>query len=248
MELINTRLDLDAARETYRQLGRVTIPDFLTEASAAVVIDALRQPLPWEFWSRGPEGSSVVAPGRYAGLTAAARSALIPPLPTRRGDFHFAYDRITLDGPPSNSSPHGVLCAFKRALNSPAYLELICDITAAPAGNRIDGQVSRYRPGHYLSPHTDANRDQVRLAAHVIGLTPAWEPHWGGQLTFCDNEGEIEAQEVPAFNTLTLFKVPRWHYVAPVKAQAIGDRLSFFGWLVAQNLSERSREPTAVIR
>jgi hypothetical protein len=248
LELINTGLDIEAATEAYRRLGRVTIENILTEQSAEVIYKALRQPLPWEYWSRGPEGSRVVAPERYATLSEEQRRALIPPLPAKAGDFHFAYERVTLEGPASRDTPLGVLCAFKRALNSPAYVDLVRRITGAGEGNRIEGQVSRYRPGHYLSPHTDANRDQVRLAAHVIGLTRDWEPHWGGELTFCNNEGDIEAQEAPRFNTLTLFRVPRWHYVAPVKIQAVGDRLSFFGWLVSHNLSGSSREPTTVIR
>jgi hypothetical protein len=248
MELINTRLDVDAAREAYRRLGRVTIADILTARSAELLHGALQQDLPWEFWSRGPEGSRVVAPERYAELGEDERWALIPPLPSQGGDFHYAYDRVTLDGSPPAGGPMHLLTAFKRALNSPAYIELIQAITGADTGSRIDGQISRYRSGHYLSPHTDANRDQVRLAAHVIGLTHQWRPHWGGQLTFCNSGGEIEAQELPRFNTLTLFKVPRWHYVSPVKAQAIGNRYSFFGWLVAHNLSKQSSEPTAVIR
>ena len=82
-------------------------------------------------------------------------------------------------------------------------------------------------PGHAI--HGSEVSD--RLTAYTLGLTREWRPDWGGQLLFHDEAGDVTRGHAPRWNTLTLFRVPQLHSVAPVAAYARGTRLSVVGWL-----------------
>lgn len=243
MRLLNPELDIDSVRQAFARDRFVVVPDFLNAATAGLLQETLRGPLPWEFWSRGDGGTAVVAPERWATMAEDARAALVPPPPSV-DRFHFAYERIT---PDTRSADAGIrtLGGFVDALNGTGYLGLMRHLAGDARVNKVDGAFSRYRRGHYLSPHTDANKDQVRLVAHVIGLTPVWQAHWGGTLTLCTPAGIPAARVSPSYNTLVLFEVPRWHFVSPVQAHA--SRYSFFGWLVERDHEARSTDATRVL-
>lgn len=246
MRLVNPDLDVDAARAAYVRAGFVILRDFLAPETAEVLAETLEAKLPWELWSRGPEGTVVVAPDRWARMDPRARAALVPPPPASVEAFHYAYERVAPRGDEADPNLRA-LAAFREALNGRPYLELLGRITGTNTGTRVEGAWSRYGPGHFLSPHTDANRDQVRLAAQVLGLTRDWASGWGGHLSLCTPEGDREALVPPSFNTLVLFSVPRWHFVSPVRTQARRGRHSFFGWLVERDLEAGSGDPTRVI-
>jgi SM-20-related protein len=70
-----------------------------------------------------------------------------------------------------------------------------------------------------------------RRVAYVLGLTKDWKFDWGGFLQFLDPEsGRVIDSFPPAFNVLTLFRVPQWHSVSFVTPFAMGQRLSLLGW------------------
>jgi SM-20-related protein len=250
VQLVNPELDPAALARRYREARRLVVRDFLAPETAALLAENLAADLPWEFWSRDDSGTRVVAPERYAQLTPAEKQALIPPLPGTgsRDPFRFAYDRVTGGVPQASSQPLRVLSAFQAAVAGPGYLALIQAITGHVAARTVQGHYSCYRRNHFLGPHTDASRDQVRLAAHLIALTPDWDDTWGGQLRFCTPRGEVLDTVTPSFNTLVLFDVPAWHFVTPVTAPPEASRYSFFGWLVERNAVSGSREPTRVER
>ena len=118
-------------------------------------------------------------------------------------------------------------------LNSPPFLDLLRTVTGRTDVLKADAQATLYRPGDFLALHDDGAADESnsdRVCAYTFGFTRAWRPDWGGQLLFHDQEGEIERGFAPAFNTLTLFQVPRPHSVAPVAPYAAAPRLSVVGW------------------
>lgn len=105
-------------------------------------------------------------------------------------------------------------------------------ITDQPQVAKADGQVTRYRPGDFIGQHTDdSNEPDTRLTAYTLGFTRDWRSDWGGQLLFHDDKGDITQGFLPRFNTLTLFKVPVQHSVAPVAPYAQTYRHSVVGWL-----------------
>ncbi|MEM8726123.1 MAG: 2OG-Fe(II) oxygenase family protein [Pseudomonadota bacterium] len=90
-------------------------------------------------------------------------------------------------------------------------------------------KASRFRPGHFLTPHDDADGEK-RVVAIVLSLNPEWEPHWGGQLQLEDNQGALQVLS-PEHNVLHMFTVPRRHFVSQVATYAPRGRIAISGWL-----------------
>ena len=95
----------------------------------------------------------------------------------------------------------------------------------------VDGQATRFLPGHFLTGHDDNDFNLGRVAAYVVGLTPHWRTEWGGLLQFHAEDGDVERGLAPKFNTMNVFTVPRLHSVSQVTEFAGAPRLSVTGWL-----------------
>jgi len=116
-------------------------------------------------------------------------------------------------------------------LNSDAFLGPMREILGAPDIAFCDGQLTRYRAGHFLTTHDDAVAGKNRVAAYVLSLSEGWQEEWGGNLEFYDSAGGLETRLVPRLNTLSLFKVPQPHAVTKVRGDIGAKRLSVTGWL-----------------
>lgn len=207
MQLLNPQLDFETLIARYQRDRYVVIENFLAAASAERLFQALISDLPWEFWRRDSQGTEVVVPERWKAVPDAEREGWVPAPPQSVDHFHFAYERVT----PSMQSLRTevqILGASVKALNSKAYLACMKLLGGDRRVSSVDGAVSRYQAGHYLSPHTDANKDQERIAAHVLTLTRDWQRPWGGGLTLCTESGEALATIRPSFNSLVLFEGP----------------------------------------
>ena len=116
-------------------------------------------------------------------------------------------------------------------LNGPAFLDLMRQVTGEPRIAMADAQLTRFRPGHFLTAHDDTADGKNRYFAYVLGLTEAWRIDWGGLLAFHDDEGNVAEAFTPRFNTLNLLRVPAPHSVTQVALSAGADRVSVTGWL-----------------
>jgi Rps23 Pro-64 3,4-dihydroxylase Tpa1-like proline 4-hydroxylase len=62
-----------------------------------------------------------------------------------------------------------------------------------------------------------------------------WRWEWGGLLHLFDkspwDNGKVIKVIKPSYNSLVLFKLPRWHHVSEVARSANAKRLAFSGWL-----------------
>lgn len=90
---------------------------------------------------------------------------------------------------------------------------------------------SCYRPGDFLSPHTDKGNGRV---AFVWNLTRDWKPQYGGNLHLLDESwSKVDRVVAPDFNTLVLFNVEgdgRPHFVSHVAPSVPCPRLAISGW------------------
>ena len=118
-----------------------------------------------------------------------------------------------------------------EGLNSEPALEMWRAITGVPEVAFVDGQATRYLPGHFLTRHDDDVEGKNRVAAYVLNLCPRWRPEWGGLLLFHDGEGDIARGLTPRFNALNLFAVPQLHSVSMVTRSAPFRRYAVTGWL-----------------
>jgi SM-20-related protein len=121
--------------------------------------------------------------------------------------------------------------AVLEFLNGESFLSFARAVTGDDRIDFVDGQASRYRPGHVLTTHSDLSAGKNRLYAYVLNLTREWRADWGGTLVFHGPDGHVVEGWIPAFNALNLFEVPMSHAVTQVTAFAMRPRLSITGWM-----------------
>nr|WP_252736284.1 2OG-Fe(II) oxygenase family protein [Aestuariibacter sp. A3R04] len=88
-----------------------------------------------------------------------------------------------------------------------------------------------YDKGHFLTDHNDTHSKHNRVAACTFGFSENWNMNWGGHTVFFDDQGNLKQGFKPAFNTLTLFRIPQDHAVQMVTPFAGAKRYSLLSWL-----------------
>jgi len=230
---LNPDLDLDAHAEAFARDGVARIDRVLTPAAAEAVADLLEHRMPWRLTlsNEADPAAGLYDAARIRSVGQAALAAELVSLQERaRQGFaylYLSYPMINayLDG----SDPDHPIHALTELINSPGFLDVFRRVTGRAEVIKADAKATLYRPGDFLSLHDDGV-GEGRVAAYTLGFTRAWRPDWGGQLLFHGQDLEIERGFAPAFNTLTVFSVPRWHSVAPVAPYAGAPRLSIVGW------------------
>lgn len=213
--------------------GHVRLRGIYPAATADALHRHLAQELEWwravnqgeRTWDLGPASIAAMAGGGDAPLLAAVHEGA-------REGFQFLFDTVRVSEEPRERAARALLLdRLIDALNRPESLELLRRITGLADVRRVDGQATRYLPGHFLTAHDDGIAGKDRLAAYVLNLTPRWRTDWGGLLQFHDSEGDVTHGYRPAFNALHLFGVPQVHSVSLVAPFAGAPRYSVTGWL-----------------
>jgi len=131
----------------------------------------------------------------------------------------------------NNKTPSLIEQNIRGALESPNFLELLNNITGMNLTKLSTLFMSKYRSGHFLSPHSDKGNGKI---AFVISLSKDWKPQYGGLLHFL-NEDRTQIIETlcPVFNNMVIFKVDdieKPHFVSHVAPNVIFNRISISGW------------------
>jgi SM-20-related protein len=234
---LDPKLDLAALAATFAGAGRIHVPGFLAEPDAKAVAEALAAPdFPWakslivkgvaydaelSAWDDMPADQRLVFD---AAVNDGARTG-----------FQYRFDAWRLsDRREAGEAAGGPLAPVEAVwdlLNSEAFLGFIRDLTGDPRPEFCDAQATRYRPGDFLTVHSDAIDGKNRLYAYVLNFTPRWRADWGGLLAFIDRDGHVAEAYTPRFNALNLFRVPQDHAVTLVAPFAGAERLAITGWV-----------------
>jgi Rps23 Pro-64 3,4-dihydroxylase Tpa1-like proline 4-hydroxylase len=151
---------------------------------------------------------------------------------TARDGFQFLFDSLIVSDDVAERKNRGLLLdRVIDALNHPSTLDTFRAITGQPEIRLVNGQATRYLPGHFLTSHDDGIEGEDRVAAYVINLTRGWRTDWGGLLQFHAAAGDVPLALKPGFNTIHLFRVPQLHSVSYVAPFAAVPRYSITGWL-----------------
>jgi Rps23 Pro-64 3,4-dihydroxylase Tpa1-like proline 4-hydroxylase len=207
--LINPQLPVAELKNRFARDGRIVIDDVLDPAAAEALYQCLLRDVPWEIVFR--RGAQVI--------TLTQRD--LERLPQRELDqlmagvqrqaqteFQFVYWKFSM------------VDAYRRQLMPQLLTHRLLE--------------SLYRPGNFLTEHTDDHDDAfVRRAAYVIQLCKDWKADWGGLLHFLDARGEVTRTFVPRFNSMALFAVPQPHVVSMVVPFAPGPRFGVTGWFTS---------------
>tara|TARA_R110002072_G_scaffold19558_6_gene72508 strand:- start:3 stop:731 length:729 start_codon:yes stop_codon:yes gene_type:complete len=233
--MISPDFDVSAATDVLRYKGRGSLPGLLAADSLAAVQAAIPAIPRWTLVT--------TLGGKHINLDAAAMDAM-PPAQRAEFDrrvtadavagFQYLYETFAIydkwhAGVLRGESP--ALADLFEWLNSEAFLAPMRDILDAPDIAFCDGQLTRYRAGHFLTTHDDGVAGKNRVAAYVLSLSETWQADWGGNLEFYSRDGSVEDAFTPTANTLSLFKVPHPHAVTRVADTVAAHRLSITGWL-----------------
>lgn len=224
-----------AAAQAYAQDGFARLEGALGTAAAEMLYEYLAGPAEW--WRVVNQGEKVwdLGPESIARLEADGDAALLQAVHAgARDGFQFLYDSVRIAEDADQRAARAMpIDRLLDALNSPEWLEVFRRVTGAATIAHVDGQATRYLPGHFLTGHDDAVAGKQRMAAYVLGLTPRWRTEWGGLLMFHAGNGDVERALMPRFDAIHLFAVPRLHSVSPVAPYAGAARYSVTGWLRA---------------
>jgi Rps23 Pro-64 3,4-dihydroxylase Tpa1-like proline 4-hydroxylase len=146
--------------------------------------------------------------------------------------FQYFYETIPIyDIYYKNLMPGHFFNDILEFLNTEKTLNLFRELLSAPEITFADGQITRFKAGHFLNCHKDDVDNKNRVAAFVINLTKDWRADWGGALHILNDELQIEQSFLPTFNEIHIFKIPVDHYVGYIPPFATGNRISITGWL-----------------
>ncbi len=227
------QLDRDrvALAAQFAATGVLTVPAILQPEIAQTIRQEMAL-LPWQ--------TAFVKDGAPQKLTmktlpAQQRQQLLQQviISARSERYQFCYDTYMLISHYlQKTNPQSVLHHFVEHLCGEPMLQFMREITGASQIIKADAQASCYLPGHFLKQHDDDGTPQQheRIVAYTIGFSAPWQAHWGGLLNLQNEAGEVEKSLMPAFNTLTIFSVPRQHFVSQVASYCPEPRLSIVGW------------------
>ncbi len=230
--MINPAIDIAAVRRGLDQLGRVQVPGFLQAGVAEKLVRCLETEVPWSLAFHQQGISRRLPAEEYARMDAEQRAELLGNLAVEaRGQYGFAYESyMMIKAYIDQTEPGLMLHQLSEFLNSEPYLKFARQLTGCDRIRRVSAQATCYRPGHFLRLHTDKVDEEGRIAAYVINLTPRWNADFGGMLNFLGANGAVSEIFFPWYNSLSLFRVPAWHFVSPVALWADQPRLAITGW------------------
>lgn len=220
------------AAKLYTSKGRVRVPSFLKDETATALHASLEQ-APWwrtfnqgeRAWDLGPESIEALTEEQAKEIERAIFEGA-------RSGFQYLYETVRVSEDHAERTRRSLAVdLLLEALNGEPMLEVWRQLTGDPDVAFVDGQATRYLPGHFLTRHDDDVEGKNRVAAYVLNLSPGWQPEWGGLLQFHDAEGEVLSAMVPGFNVLNLFSVPQSHSVSVVAPFAPAPRYAVTGWV-----------------
>lgn len=230
---IDERHDPAELGKTLRETSRLQIPNFLTEESANTLYDLISRNKTWFVAYNEGDNYYETPIEHMTRLTPAQQQQFLRPIMmgANRG-FQYYFQQYYMTEAIKNGREQGhPLHQMHDYVNSAPFLDFMRTLTGVAEIDRSDSFASRYMPNNFLTNHDDTHANETRVAAYTISMTKNWNPDWGGNTVFYDEDGNITAGFKPAFNTLNIFFVPQPHAVQLVAPFAGEPRLSYLGWL-----------------
>lgn len=131
---------------------------------------------------------------------------------------------------PADTLKTGALKQIIAFLNSAQFISSCRAIVGMDDINRAWVEATCYDKACFLGAHMDDHHPDNRVA-FVLNLTRVWKLDWGGLLLLQNDPGNPPLLLPPAWNSLTLFRIPVNHTVTSVAQHAQGHRYSITGWL-----------------
>lgn len=234
--MINRDLPVEELKERFARERRVLIDSILEPGAAEALYECLLREIPWELVFRRGTDVITLTGADLDRLPAREREQMMLAIQAQaQRDFQFVYWKFSMvDAYRRQVLPQLITHRLLEALASQATIELVRTVTGLSDISRVDAQATLYRPGNFLTAHSDEQvGEHNRRAAYVIQLCRNWKADWGGLLHFIDGRGAVTQTFTPRFNSMALFAVPQEHVVSMVATFAPGPRFGITGWFTA---------------
>ncbi|WP_169336715.1 2OG-Fe(II) oxygenase [Woodsholea maritima] len=223
---------ITAQATQYRKRGRGALSPFLDPDFAQTLLESIET---WPHWNLVTR-----LQGQHRDFDAAGMQALSPErsapfmelVHQGAGEgFQYLFENFPLYEEGRAGRLSGPLKDIYMSVRSEPFLALMRQITGHHDISYADCQLTRFRPGHYLTLHNDGIEDKNRRTAFVINLSAHWRVDYGGLLQFITPQGDVAEALTPDFNRLCYFNVPQDHSVSCVAPFAPHPRYAITGWL-----------------
>ena len=230
---LNSSLDISVLGRDFSASARLRIDNIVGSNAATQVLQALAADLPWSLVYRDGDKVVELNEEQARNLNPQQQAAMMQRVYSIASrQFQFLYYSYMLDDTALEKiKPDSVVHECIAFLRSKSFIEFVERVTGAENLVRVSSQASCYRSGHFLLPHDDGVGETGRKIAYVMNLSKNWLSGWGGLLQFHDARGNVTEALLPAFNSLSLFRVPAMHSVSCVTPFAAEQRLAISGWL-----------------
>ncbi len=223
--MLNPAIDWDEIRNSYATDNFVLIRDILEPGKAEEIFRTLDNEVEWETSLLGKNGREIYTSAELKAMSPAQKGELMSYIQARAAKG-FAYFYLKHD---LNTTKIPLLSELVNYVSSPKFLGFIKYVTEEYEITRAGGQASCYRSLTFLNEHNDKTDLEDRKVAYVMGFTRIWRPDFGGLLHIMNDDGSWNVH-IPQFNCLTIFKVPRNHFVSQVANYTRVPRYTVNGW------------------
>ena len=217
--------------KSFKREGKISIPDILSDESAAAVTETLLARKEWNLVFRSQGKHYDISATGFEALENSQQEEFRQTIyASAQNDFGYFYKNYPIFDLVESGNCEPLLQQFMEFINSDTVLNTMRRITGCEQIDFADAQATRYEPGHFLTSHDDKLPGKNRVAAYVFNLTHDWLPDWGGNLMFYDEASNVSQVFVPKLNSLSLFQVGNKHAVSLVSPFARRPRLAITGW------------------
>lgn len=231
-------------RERLARTGRAQINDVLEKVDAQA-LHAAAATSEYNIVTRRGTGHVDLPAAWLASLQPHKKQALGQAIQTAaREDFQYLYDNHPIYDLAQAGRAAPVWRDLLSFLNGDAFLRLMRELTGEPRIALADAQLTRYRPGHFLTEHDDHAEGKNRFFAYVLNLTPSLA-HRMGRTAGLPRRGRQCGRGLhPAIQHPEPVEGARAAFRHP--GGAVGGRRSAFGHgLAARRLISSPRTPPA---
>ena len=228
---VNKNIDVDVLKAVFEQKQKIQIPNILNQNDAQILSEHLAGMPEWNLVFNTQSKHYDLSATGFAAIDLEEQIQLKKAIyASATYNFGYMYKNYPIFDLVQQDTCSELLHDFYRFLNSENFLKFVTNISGFENVEFADAQATCYESGHFLTSHDDQVAGKNRLAAYVFNLSPSWNPDWGGNLLFYNND-RIEDAFVPTFNSLSLFTVGAPHAVSMLTPFSVKPRLSITGWL-----------------
>lgn len=215
---LNDKLDLKALAAAFKKKGRVQAPDAMDGKSADALSETIEKMALWRSVLMEGDKDRGLTGQELNSMTERRRRELLERAYIQARDQYqyLRYDCPT-DEIPNAKDPKALKDADDY-FKSDGFRDVLRKIAGSKDGELENVHARWLQREQFMTDSSLATNLPDCKLWFSMDVTRTWKPHWGGELKFIDDEGEIEESWAPGFNRLNIYAGDARHcisYVTP---------------------------------